>query len=521
VSITTRLAAAARAHPDAVFLRTVEGDLTYAETAGRAGALAGGLQRAGVTAGEPVVLLMHNSLDQVATWFALARLGAVHAPLNTALLGASLAHALRVTGARLVVVDAELLPALRDVVADAPDLRQIVVRGMNSAAAPAGLDVTDFAALAGAGPAPPAVEVDELGPATVLFTSGTTGVSKGCVLSHRYLVRQAELHAANLGLTAADVLYAPFPLFHIDAATLTVVAALTVGGTAAIGHRFSASRFWDEARVFGATVFNFLGATLTILWKRPPDPRDRDHRVRLAWGVPMPDWQPQWEQRFGFPLYELYGLTDAGVCAYDPLDSPKRAGSCGRVLDEFEVGIVDADGRAVPFGTTGEITVRGREPGLVMNEYWSMPEATARAFRDGAFHTGDLGRLDADGYLYFHGRAHDAIRRRGENISAYEVEQVLLSHPDVVEAAAFGVASELTEQHVKVCVVLRPGAELDPAQVRAHCVTRAAAFMVPRYVEIVAALPKTPTQKIEKFRLAETPHTPTTWDGEAGAYAAG
>jgi crotonobetaine/carnitine-CoA ligase len=503
MSIASLLAEVAAARPDAVFLRTAEGELTYAETEARAAATAGTLRAAGARAGEPVVLFMHNSLDQIVIWFALARLGAVHVPINTALIGTALTHVFRVTGARLAVVDTDLLPALQDVRANLPELERIIVRGS-----------VEFDALA-TGAAALVAHVDDLAAATVLFTSGTTGVSKGCVLSHRYLVRQAQLHAAHLGLTADDVLYAPFPLFHVDAATLTVVAALTVGGTAAIGRRFSASRFWDEVRAFDATVFNFLGATLTILWKQPPTERDREHRVRLAWGVPMPGWQPAWRRRFGIPLYELYGLTDAGICAYDRLDAPKPPGSCGRVIAAYEVAIVDLDGGAMPPGTIGEITVRGREPGLVMTEYWGMPEATAHAFRGGRFHTGDLGRLDADGYLYFHGRADDAIRRRGENISAHEVEQIVLSHPDVVEAAAIGVASELTEQDVKICVVLRTGATLTPAQIRTHCAALAPTFMVPRYVEVVAGLPKTPTQKVEKFKLAAAPLTPATWDGEA------
>jgi crotonobetaine/carnitine-CoA ligase len=512
MSITRLLDAAATNTPDAVFLRTVEGDLTYAQVHADTSTVATGLAAAGAATGAPVVLLMHNSLDEIVTWLGLARLAAVHVPINTALVGTSLSHVFRVTGARLAVVDADLLPALAAVAHDLPDLRRIIVRGSYDGPSLPGIDLVDFAGLMTSTAAHDPVDVDELSAATVLFTSGTTGVSKGCVLSHRYLVRQAQLHVTHLGITSTDVLYAPFPLFHIDAATLTVVAALTVGGTAAIGRRFSASRFWDEARAFDATVFNFLGATLTILWKQTPSERDRDHRVRLAWGVPMPDWKPAWEQRFGFALYELYGLTDAGIPAYDPLDQPKRPASCGRIIDEYEVVIVDADGEPVPTGTTGEITIRGREPGLVMNEYWAMPEETAHAFRNGRLHSGDLGHLDNDGYLYFRGRAHDAIRRRGENISAFEVEEILTSHPEIVEAAAIGVASELSEQDVKACVVLRPDSNLTPGQIHDYCRQRAPAFMVPRYIEILPSLPKTPTQKVEKFRLEAAPVTATTWD---------
>ena len=510
LTITALLATAREDHPDSVFLRMAEGELTYAQTADRVQRCAGGLLEVGVVPGQPVVLLMHNSLDLVVAWFALARIGAVHVPINTALIGVSLAHVLQVTSAELAIVDVELLDAVERVADSVARLQHVIVRGQARASR---FRTTSFDQLdAGAPPAPAAV--DDLAGASVLFTSGTSGVSKGCTLSHRYLVRQGQLHAANLRLDASDVLYAPFPLFHVDAATLTVVAALSVGATAAIGRRFSASRFWDEVRRFDASVFNFLGATLTILWKQPQSATDRDHRVRLAWGVPMPDWKSAWHERFGFPLYQLYGLTDAGICAYDVLDSDAPARSCGRVLPEYDLVIVDTVGHPVAPGTVGEITIVGREPGLVMNGYWAMAQETAHAFRGGRFHTGDLGALDLDGYLYFHGRASDSIRRRGENISAYEVEQGLLAHPDIIEAAALGVPSELTEEDVKAFVVTRPGSALTPAQIHAHCLATMPPFMVPRYLEIVPHLPKTPTQKIEKYRLAARPNVAETWDAE-------
>ena len=285
--------------------------------------------------------------------------------------------------------------------------------------------------------------------------------------------------------------------------TLTVGAALAVGGTAALGTRFSASGFWREVRAFGATVFNFMGATLTILWNRAPRPDDRDHSVRLAWGVPMPTWRDEWEARFGFPLVHLYGLTDAGIPVYEPVEGPRREGTCGRVLDHYEVRI-DA----------GEILVRGREPGLTMNGYHGMPEATARTITpDGWVRTGDLGAL-RDGWLTFHGRRSDSIRRRGENISAHEVEEVVVTHPDVVDVAAFGVPSELTEEDVKVCVVRRTGSELEPAELHDFCRGRMAAFMVPRWIEFVDELPRTPTQKVAKGTLRATGVTPSSWDAQ-------
>ncbi|TCO62442.1 crotonobetaine/carnitine-CoA ligase [Actinocrispum wychmicini] len=467
------LVAQANRTPDKVFVRTAEGDLTYAEVLARTEHLAAGLAAAGVRSGEPVAVLMHNSAEAVLVWFAINRLGAVHVPINTALVGAGLAHTFRTTGASFTIADDDLAHLV-------PQSDTTLLRGLPTLDEPSPVAV------------PP-----ELDPAIMLFTSGTTGVSKACVLSHRYVVRQGQIHAHYLGLTADDVLYCPFPLFHVDAVTLTVVAALAVGATAAIGVKFSASGFWDEVRRFDATVFNFMGATLTILWKQPARPGDRDHRVRLAWGVPMPAWQDEWERRFGFRLYEIYGLTDGGIVAYDPIDSPKRVGTCGKVIPEFDV-VVDA-----PPGEVGEILIRGREPGLVMTGYYGMPDATAAVLRDGFLHTGDLGTLTGDGYLTFAGRAKDSIRRRGENISAYEVEQVVEGHPSVLECAAIGVPSELSEEDVKVCVVLRPGHTLTADDLVAHCAANSAPFMVPRYVEFLPELPKTPTQKVEKFRLRQ------------------
>ncbi|MET7463730.1 AMP-binding protein [Nonomuraea sp. NPDC005501] len=512
--IVELLQAQARRSPDQVFLRTERGDHTYAEVHRRAGALAADLGSRGIEPGEPVVALMDNSAELVFTWFAVNWLGAVHVPVNTALIGRGLAHTFQVTGARVAVVDAGLLPNLLAVAPDLPRLRTIIVRGAFQQP-PHRSDLPALTAFPDAPtdtghPAPR--PVDDLSAAMMLFTSGTTGPSKACVLSHRYVVRQGQLHARNLGFTAADVLYCPFPLFHVDAATLTVMAALAVGATAAIGRRYSTSGFWAEVRRFDATVMNFMGATLAMLWKQPAAAGDRDHRIRLGWGVPMPDWKAGWEERFGFPLYEIYGLTDGGICVYDPLDAPKRPGSCGRPIPEYELAIADRSGTPLPPGEIGEILIRPREPGLIMSGYHAMPEATAAAFHGDWLRTGDLGHLDADGFLYFAGRAKDAIRRRGENISAYEVEQVIESHPAVLEAAAVGVPSELTEEDVKACVVLRPGAALTAEDLVEHCARTAARHMVPRYVEFLPDLPKTPTQKIEKFRLRQRGITPQTHD---------
>jgi carnitine-CoA ligase len=491
VTLSELLAARAAELPRRDLLRMPGRSLTYAEFDAEVNRFANGLLGAGVKLGEMVGVMLPNCPEFALLWLALLRIGAVEAPINTAFRGAGLAHLLDLCGCRLLVIDESYLPALEEIRSGLAKLERVVTRA-------------ELSHLRGA-PEDPGIRVREEDVAQLFFTSGTTGRSKACLFDHRYAVRQAELFVAGWRIDPTDVLYNPFPLFHIDASVLTLAPAIVRGCTAALGVRFSASRFWDEVRELEATVFDYMGATLTMLWKQPPRSDDADNRVRIAWGVPMPDFAAGFEERFGLRLVEGFGMTDCGVPAYQPLDEPRRPGSCGRVIPPYQVATA-AD---------GEILVRSQEPGLMTLGYHGMPEATADAFRDGWFHTGDLGQLDSDGWLYFQGRKKDAIRRRGENISALEIEEVMEAHPAVLQAAAFGVPSELTEEEVKVCVVLRDGMALTPAELLAWCEQRMASHMVPRYIEYLAELPLTPTEKVEKYRLREAGVGAGTWDREA------
>lgn len=509
ITLSDRLHHWARNHPDHDFLRAPgRNPLTYGQAEQSVEQLAAGLTGLGIGAGDCVALLMTNSPEQVLVWMALNRIGALHVPLNSALSAELLARSVALVSPSLIVADVDVAELAQSVLhASGGRTAHLVLNG-DEELAHTNLTV-DGLKVEGPVPRPARGALD---PATMLFTSGSTGRPKACVLSHRYLVRAGEIHAYYLSLGPNDALFTPFPLFHIDAATLTVSAALAVGATAALSPRFSASRFWDEVRYCGTTVFNFMGATANILWKKAPSATDKDHAVRLAWGVPMPACEPEWRERFGFPLIEVYGLTDAGLPVYQPLDLPRRAGSCGQVIAEYELCIADEAGQSLPPGTTGEILIRAREPGLVTNEYFAMPDVTADAFRGGWFHTGDFGRLDADGFLYFHAQGAEVICRRGENIAASDVEEGVNIHPDVRESAAVGVPSELTEDDIKVFIVAQPGVCIQPATLWAHCAKVLPRHMVPRYVQIVPDLPKTPTQKIERHKLRELGLTPDTWD---------
>lgn len=497
---------------DRVFLRFTSADMTFGEAQRLSTGLAHGLSGLGVGRGQLVPVLMPNGAEFAITWLALSTLGAVSTLLNTAFRGPSLVHALNISGADTVIVAGDLVANIAAVADELVHVRRLIVVGDAGAARVGGLDLIAHADLCTSDDAPIAVEHSVTDPGMVLFTSGTTGPSKGCVLSHRYAVRQAQLMIENLRLRSDDVLYCPFPMFHIDATVMTVVPAMLLGTTAAIGERFSASGFWDEIRRTQATVFDFMGATLTMLHKRPPLDDDEDNPARLGWGVPVPEFAADFEQRFGVQLVELYGSTDAGIPMYHPVDEPRRQGSCGRVTPQYEVRLADADGLEVPVGEVGEILVRPNEPSLMSDGYYGMPEATLRSRRDLWFHTGDLARRDAEGYHYFVGRLTDSIRRRGENISAFEVEEVVKLHPGVLDAAAYGVPSELSEEDVMVAVVPRPGNVVDPRQLTEFCAVRMGAHMVPRYVEIVESLPRTPTEKVEKSWLRARGVTASTWD---------
>ncbi len=500
-----RAAADARDRP---FLRLPEGEWTYGRFDAEVDRVAAGLRAQGVQRGHVVSLMLPNGIDFLRLWFALARLGAVTAPLNTAFRGAALADALELAGSTLLVMDASLREAVAAALTARTRPLQVLTPGAPGDPGPGWL----------ATPAPGCVaDVDLAGAdlCLLLYTSGTTGRSKAAMIAHRFVLRQAELFIAGLGLRADDVLYCPYPLYHLDATVLTVAPALRLRAVAAIGARFSVSRYWDEVRLFRATVFDFMGATLTLLWKQPPGPADRDHHARLGWGVPLPDWAPQFEARFGCRLVELYGSTEVGVPILTAPGGPRRPGSCGRLHGPFDLCLVDEAGFEVPDGQPGELLVRAREPALLMQGYYAMPEVTLAAFRDLWFHTGDVLRRDAGGFYTFVGRRKDIVRRRGENISAAEVEIAIEQHPDVLVCAVIGVPSEMTEEDVMACVVCRPGRALAAPALAAWCEGRMARFMVPRYWRLLAALPMTPTDKVEKFRLQAEGRTPDTWDREA------
>jgi crotonobetaine/carnitine-CoA ligase len=514
-SLAEELRRAAVDSRDKPFIRMMSGQWTYGEIHQGSDRLAANLHAKGVCRGHNVSLMLPNCVEFALAWFALAKLGAVCAPLNTSFRGQTLTNAIDLVESRLLIVHEGYWAQIAEVRDQLRHIDQIILVGSQwSTEATEAAQLSLWHLLESESypfPELPCSTFSDL--CLLLYTSGTTGRSKAAKISNRFVLRHGQGVIDGLQLRPDDVLYCPYPMFHLDAAVMTIAPALLLRAVAAIGERFSVSRYWDEVRTLGATIFDFMGATLTMLWKQPPSARDDDNPARLGWGVPLPAWAPEFEARFGCKLVELYGSTEVGGIIYTPLDEDRHVGSCGKAVGPSEVCLVDDHGFVVPKGTPGELLVRSNEPSVLMDGYWGMPDATLAAFKDQWFHTGDVLTEDKDGWFYFVGRRKDIVRRRGENISSAEVEMDIENHPEVMECTVVGVPSEMTEEEVMACIVLKEGSRLSPEELCDWCSTRMAKFMVPRFVKFLPSLPKTPTDKVEKFKLIAQ-GSASAWDRE-------
>ena len=474
------------------------GDVTrsYAEMRDAVAAQAGALAAAGIRPGDRLAAVAGNRVELMDAWLACGWLGATLVPLDPALRGAQLAHALELAAPSALAVDLDTLRHVEAAGVRLPDRVWVFAETFPAAGRPVAREAVH-----------PGDTV------AVLFTSGTTGPAKGVVCPHAQFYWWGVNTARSLGVREGDVLYTCLPLFHTNALN-TFVQALLSGATYALGSRFSASRFWGEAAAAGATVTYLLGAMVSMLYRRPSD-EDRAHRVRVALAPAAPPaLHEPFRERFGVKLVEAYGSTETNY-VIGSLPDDVRPGLMGRVLEGFEARVVDEDDGEVADGETGELVLRHHEPYAFAAGYLGDAEATVRAWRNLWFHTGDRVVRDPDGWFRFVDRAKDAIRRRGENISSWEVEQALLTHPDVEAAAVVGVPSDLGEEEVLAFVVPRNAAELEPLQLLRHLEGRIAYFAVPRYVELVGELPLTENGKVRKAALRERGVRAGTWDRES------
>ena len=443
--------------------------------------------------------MLENSADFVACFFAIARLGAISVTINPALRGDTLAYVLDHCDARLLVIDGAALETAAGAIDRASRLETVWARG-GAPGLPSLEERLDGA------PAPPEIVRRTSGEcASILYTSGTTGRPKGVMLTDYGYGRAARWFVEALRLSSDDVLQTCLPLFHVNAQQLSLCGALTCGARLVLDRRFSATAFWSSIADHDVTSFNLIGAMLGILHAKESR-AERRHQARVACVSPVPAAiYHECEERFGVMLLDGYGLTETTPGnTYNPYGQARK-GSCGKPAPYIDLEIADAEGQPLPARAPGEILIRATEPNVMMLGYYKDAQATKQVLRGGWFHTGDRGYLDEDGYLYFLDRLKDVIRRRGENISPLEIERAALAHPEVTEAAAVGLPSDLVggEDDVALFVLRRPDAELDPRSVLAVCEERLATFMVPRYIGILDEFPRTETQRVQKFALRE------------------
>ncbi len=515
-TIPNVLAFAADTYGDRPFLREAGSPewLSFAGVHRRAGDLAAGLAQVGIGPGDNVPLMLPNGIDFALTWFALNLRGAAYLGINTSLVGELLARQFALARARVWLVHADYLPAL-DALPD--ELRAtveiLVVAGLPVDGEPAGWTrIVRLEALMDRS-APPCdpVPVHFLDVCTVGFTSGTTGPSKGVMVPHAQAFASALSFARALELTPEDVLYSPLPMFHGMSTRMGLLPVLLVGGRMVVGKRFGGSRFWAEVIEADATVAQILFSIPGVLLAQPPGPQDRAHRVTRMFNAHTND---AFRQRFGVEFVEAFAMSEIGLVATSTV-AEQRPGSAGRVLPDWELAIVDADGLPMPEGEAGEIACRPRKPGLMMRGYLHQPDRVLDAVRDLWFRSGDIARLDADGYLWFLDRAKERIRRRGENISSLEIEEAVRRHPQVSDAAALAYPAREGEDDIRLLVVPREDCTVAASALHGWMCGTMPRFMVARFIEIVPALPYTATNKVEKARLIAAGLGPGAWDAEA------
>jgi crotonobetaine/carnitine-CoA ligase len=525
LTVTQVLARQRRDRGDKVFLTELwtARRWTYAEMDALANRAANALHALGVRKGQHVGTLLGNSAEHLAIFFGIGKLGAVAVPVNTAARGKLLRYYFSHGDVVLAMVDEELAGRLDEVLPALDRVQRVVVLGKDGApASPDSLALSkpadDFARLmAEASDALPDASVKCNDLLMLSYTSGTTGPSKASMLSHAAALTYGTGAAEAQGYRDNDIFYVCLPLFHNNALLAATGAALVCGGSVVLSERFSASRFWDEIRTSNATITNFLGAMSTFLWTRPPQLDDADNQLRLVSMSPMPGFAPAFEQRFGLKAMSNYGLSDFGtVSAFVPGAPADKLGSIGKARRGFEFRIVDDDDFECAPGEVGELVIRSHDPWRAATGYYKMLEATLAAHRNQWFHTGDRARYDTDGYYWFVDRKKDCIRRRGENISAFEVEQVIMNHPAIANVAVFPVKTTDNDEEVGASIVLRPDATLDETALVAYCARNMSYFMVPRYIEVLPELPATTNQKIEKFKLRQRMEgaLDTVWDRE-------
>ena len=525
------------ADPDGEYLDIGGVKLSARDVMQSAGRFGGALAALGTEQHDRVATLIENSPSALLSWAGTTCSGRISVPINTAYKGDYLSHQLTDSGSRVLVVAAGLFPRVAAIIDRVPALEHVVVvddagdedgTQVVPADTPPGLgrvSVHRWGDLMSGPGSLPGVRIRPADLATFIYTGGTTGLSKGCMLSHNY----HEALARQIGIcwrrTADDVVWTPLPMYHFNALATAIVGALVYGGRAAIYRRFSVSQFWPEMNRTGATITSTLGTMAYLLAHdidRPEMPNsggsEANRSLRLLGAAPLPvevDWVIR--DRFSLETFSgAYGVTEASLISWQPPGVENRPNAAGVANDQyFDVRIFDDHDHEVPAGTDGEIVIRPKRPHVMFEGYWGRPDETVAASRNFWYHTGDIGRVDDDGFLYFVDRKADYLRRRGENIASYEVERILMGHGALADVAVHAVPSPLTEDDLKITATVKEGATVTEEELFRWCIDRLPYFALPRYIEFRAVLPRSPVGRVLKRELRTEGVTDSTWDVEA------
>ncbi|WP_340151321.1 AMP-binding protein [uncultured Sneathiella sp.] len=499
--------------PNKMALRDPMRELTYSELVNEGLSIAGALIDLGLERQQPLLAMLDNTADFVSLSMGLGLTARIEVPVNTAYRGSILAHVIKTTNAKIMILEDKYLERLAEIPDDLEVLDIVIVRGKITSEPniPSRIKLIEFSNLSLR-----LEEMEDVKPwdiISVIYTSGTTGPSKGAMIAHAQAYGYASIVQQDV-VTPEDVSLVVLPLFHVTAKWGGVYGAFVYNGSVVVLPNFSASTYWDSARKYNCTCTRMLGTIAQFLLNQPERPDDKSQPIKKIGITPIIADLEKFKERFGVSgVLTAYGSTEASVVSAVPIGKG-IPGYAGFIRDDIEVRIVDEHDMEVPSGEIGELIVRPKEPWMTMQGYVNMPEATNKALRNGWFHTGDLLRVAPNGQLVFCDRNNDAIRRKGENISSFEIEREINAHPAVFESAAIKVASDHTDDDVKACVALRPGQSVSPEELITFLVPRMPKFMLPRYVEFLEALPKTPTEKVLKAELRKNSLNQKTYDCE-------
>ena len=508
-------------HPDRILLDIGGQFFSYGDIDRLSTRLANSLRTLGVSQSETIITMLDNNVDAIVSWLATNKLRAVSVPINTALRGEFLRHQIVDAGAKLVICEAEYLQRIRSLVGSLPALETVLYRaGEADPGEPSpGLRIAPLDDFRGQDDTPLLDKPQPQDLSCLIYTAGTTGPSKGCMLSYNFMCNLARLQLRAGPASDADITITPLPLFHMNAVCVGVLSNILVGARVAILPRFSVSNFWPEVRRSGATIASILGGMGALLAQAPDSDAMKQcfgqiHTVR---GNPFTEVTKKiWRERFGARQVggNGYGLTEACVVTSLPAGEYAAPGSSGKRISDFDVRIVDDLDNELPTNTPGEIVVRPLRPDIMFQGYWRRPEETLRLMRNLWFHTGDIGKFDDQGFFYFIDRKKDYLRRRGENISSFEMESAFSQHPDIAEVAVHAVPAAAGEDDVKVTAVRRPQSQLKAEALFRWAMGKVPYYALPRYIEFRESLPKNPQGRVLKYELRAEGKTAATWDLE-------